>query len=78
MMLALFFIFPLVWMIASSLKQEKDIYSQMTSIFAFLPSTNPKDWGIAYQQLFSRFPIFRIYFELGCLCNLTNGRFINC
>lgn len=59
MMLALFFIFPLVWMIASSLKQEKDIYSQMTSIFAFLPSTNPKDWGIAYQQLFSRFPIFR-------------------
>lgn len=59
MMLALFFIFPLVWMIASSLKQEKDIYYQMTSIFAFLPSTNPKDWGIAYQQLFSRFPIFR-------------------
>ena len=58
-MLALFFLFPLVWMIASSMKSESKIYLDMTSWKAFLPSANVNEWFAAYAQLFKRFPIFR-------------------
>ena len=56
-LIALFFLFPLVWMIASSMKSEAEIYKNMTSWKAFLPSANITEWFGAYAQLFKRFPI---------------------
>ena len=56
-LIALFFLFPLVWMIASSMKSEAEIYKNMTSWKAFLPSANINEWFGAYAQLFKRFPI---------------------
>lgn len=52
------FIFPLLWMISSSLKLENAIYTDMDSIKAILPSLNPSEWFTAYSELFSRFDVF--------------------
>lgn len=76
-LIALFFLFPLVWMIASSMKSEAEIYKNITSWKAFLPSANVHEWFSAYVQLFKRFPI--IHFILNsityALC-LTAGSLI--
>ncbi|EFK31474.1 transmembrane permease MsmG [Lactobacillus delbrueckii subsp. bulgaricus PB2003/044-T3-4] len=76
-LIALFFLFPLVWMIASSMKSEAEIYKNITSWKAFLPSANVHEWFGAYVQLFKRFPI--IHFILNsityALC-LTAGSLI--
>lgn len=56
-LIALFFLFPLVWMLHSSMKSEAEIYKNMTSWKAFLPSANINEWFGAYAQLFKRFPI---------------------
>ncbi|RVU71120.1 MULTISPECIES: carbohydrate ABC transporter permease [Lactobacillus] len=56
--LALFFLFPLVWMIVSSMKPESQIYSNISSIKAFLPGSF-SDWGKAYAGIFSRFNVVR-------------------
>lgn len=58
-LLALFFLFPLVWMIVSSLKNEASIYKDMTSWRAFVPSLDFKTWISNYANLFKRFDIFR-------------------
>lgn len=58
-LLALFFLFPLVWMIVSSLKSEASIYKDMTSWRAFVPSLDFKTWISNYANLFHRFDIFR-------------------
>lgn len=57
--LALFFLFPLIWMIVSSMKPESQIYSNISNFKAFLPSKNISDWGKAYAGIFKRFPIMR-------------------
>ena len=57
--LALFFLFPLIWMIVSSMKPESQIYSNISNFKAFLPSKNISDWGKAYVGIFQRFPIMR-------------------
>ena len=57
--LALFFLFPLVWMIVSSMKPESQIYSNINSIKAFLPSNNVANWCKAYASIFHRFPVMR-------------------
>ena len=57
--LALFFLFPLIWMIVSSMKPESQIYSNISNFKAFLPSKNVSDWGKAYAGIFQRFPIMR-------------------
>lgn len=76
-LIALFFLFPLVWMIASSMKSEAEIYKNITSWKAFLPSANVHEWFGTYVQLFKRFPI--IHFILNsityALC-LTAGSLI--
>ena len=55
--LALFFLFPLVWMIVSSMKPESQIYANISNFKAFLPSGNISDWGKAYVSIFHRFPV---------------------
>ena len=57
--LALFFLFPLVWMVVSSLKPEAQIYNDITSWKAFVPSLKVSEWGKVYGSLFQRFDIFR-------------------
>lgn len=56
--LAFLFIFPLIWMISSSMKPEGDVYRQLDSIKSLLPSFNVSEWFTAYTELFSRFNVF--------------------
>ena len=56
--LAFLFIFPLLWMISSSMKPEANIYTEMGRIKALLPSFTISDWFAAYKSLFARFNIF--------------------
>lgn len=62
-LLALLFIFPLVWMIVSSLKPEAQIFNDMGTIRSFLPSLNSGEWFGAYEAVFERFNIFKYIFN---------------
>ncbi|SNK99440.1 transmembrane permease MsmG [Streptococcus pneumoniae] len=57
-LLAGVFLFPMVWMVVSAMKPEADVYKNLTSWQAFLPSLNPADWFKPYQEVFERFSIF--------------------
>ncbi|WP_221568231.1 carbohydrate ABC transporter permease [Alkalihalobacillus sp. TS-13] len=57
--LASIFIFPMIWMIASSMKPEADIYMDMGSIQSLLPAMNLSEWFETYQKLFSRFNVLK-------------------
>ena len=57
-LLALLFLFPLVWMIASSMKSESAIYHDLSSYRAFLPAFDINQWGKAYSSLLARFNVF--------------------
>ena len=78
-LLALFFLFPLIWMIASSLKTEASIYKDLTSWKAFLPSGNIQDWFDSYKALFKRFAIFHYIGNsvVYALCVTTGSVIIN-
>ncbi|MDN5810804.1 MAG: carbohydrate ABC transporter permease [Tetragenococcus koreensis] len=58
-LLVILFIFPLIWMIVSSLEPEAEVYDNMGSLQAFLPSNHISEWFGAYESVFSRFSIFR-------------------
>ncbi len=62
-LLACIFIFPMIWMIASSMKPESSIYVDMGSIQSLLPSLDPSEWFQTYQELFSRFNVFQYIFN---------------
>ncbi|MFB5661249.1 carbohydrate ABC transporter permease [Alteribacillus sp. HJP-4] len=63
LLLALFFIFPLLWMISSSLKSEESIYQDLNSVQALLPSFQVSEWLTSYVELFDRFDIFNYLFN---------------
>lgn len=56
-LLAALFIFPMLWMVVSSMKPEADVYNNLSSLKAFLPSLNPANWFKTYQEVVSRFSI---------------------
>lgn len=56
-LLAALFIFPLVWMITSSMKLEGDIAKHLSNFRAFLPSSNQSEWFKSYSEVLSRFNI---------------------
>lgn len=56
-LLAALFIFPMLWMVVSSMKPEADVYQNLTSFKAFLPSLNPANWFKTYQEVISRFSV---------------------
>lgn len=56
-LLAALFIFPMLWMVSSSMKPEGDIYKDITSLRAFLPSGHPSEWFQPYKDVLSRFSI---------------------
>lgn len=58
-LLAALFIFPLVWMVASSLKPEKDVFEQLGTWRSFLPSSNLVEWFAPYKEISSRFNLLR-------------------
>lgn len=56
-LLAALFIFPMLWMIVSAMKPEADVYNNLSSWRAFLPSLNPANWFKNYQEVIERFSI---------------------
>ena len=58
-LLAALFMFPLVWMISSSLKPEAAIYNDLDSIKALLPPGHNSEWIFSYKEIFGRFDIVR-------------------
>ncbi|MCX2811160.1 MULTISPECIES: carbohydrate ABC transporter permease [Bacillus] len=56
-LLAVLFIFPLIWMIASSMKPEAEIYNNMNSFKAFLPSLHLAEWFSSYKEVLTRFDL---------------------
>ena len=53
-LLAALFLFPMIWMVVSSMKQEADVYKNLTGWQAFLPSLNPANWFKPYQEVLDR------------------------
>lgn len=56
-LLAALFIFPMLWMVVSSMKPEADVYSNLSTFKAFLPSLNPANWFKTYQEVLARFSV---------------------
>lgn len=56
-LLAMLFLFPMIWMLVSSMKPEADVFNNLTTFKAFLPSLNPANWFKTYQEVISRFSI---------------------
>lgn len=56
-LLAALFLFPMLWMIVSSMKPEADVFNNLTSFKAFLPSFNPANWFKTYEEVISRFSV---------------------
>jgi fructooligosaccharide transport system permease protein len=76
--LAALFIFPLIWMVTSSLKPEAMIFTQLKSLKAFsLPFDQPLNtWLDAYKVVFTRFNLVRaignslMYGSIIVICNI--------
>jgi len=61
LMLALLFLFPIIWMVMSSFKPEAMIATDLKSIQALLPPINVplNQWLIPYKNVFERFNLIR-------------------
>ena len=62
----------MIWMVVSAMKPEADVYKNLTSWKAFLPSFNPADWFKPYQEVLARFSILTylgnsIFYALGSI-----------
>lgn len=57
--LAVMFIFPLVWMVASSMKPEKEVFEQLGTLQSFFPSFDVSNWFQPYIEISQRFNLFR-------------------
>ncbi len=62
-LLAAIFLFPMIWMLVSSMKPEADVYTNLTSFKAFLPSLNPVNWFKTYEEVLARFSITTYLFN---------------
>ena len=56
-LLAGLFLFPMIWMVVSSMKPEADVYKNLKGLEAFLPSLNPANWFKTYEEVLQRFSI---------------------
>ena len=57
LLLAALFIFPMLWMVVSSMKPEANVFKDLTSFRAFLPSMNPANWFKTYAEVIKRFSV---------------------
>ena len=55
---ALIFMFPLIWMVVSSFKDDAMIFSDITSLKAFLPAFK-KDIFFNYKEVLARLPLIK-------------------
>mgnify|MGYP001030184393 CR=1 FL=1 len=72
-LLCVIFLFPVLWMIVSSLKTQDQIYAQLSSWRTFLPATwNVGKWFVAYKNLFDSFDYFgRSILNSVIYCSIT-------
>ena len=56
-LLAGLFLFPMIWMVVSSMKPAADVYKNLKGWEAFLPSLNPANWFKTYEEVLQRFSI---------------------
>ena len=57
--LAIIFLFPVVWMVMNSFKSQAEVYASMDSIMTFLPATwKFWEWFRSYAAMFSTFEYF--------------------
>lgn len=56
-LLAGLFLFPMIWMVVSSMKPEAGVYKNLKGWEAFLPSLNPANWFKTYEEVLQRFSI---------------------
>lgn len=54
--IAVIFMFPLIWMVVSSFKDDAGIFSDITGIMAFLPTFKP-DVFFNYKEVLGRIPL---------------------
>ncbi|MDD3016055.1 MAG: carbohydrate ABC transporter permease [Lactococcus chungangensis] len=57
LLLAALFIFPMLWMVVSSMKPEASVFKDLSSLRAFLPSLNPGNWFKTYAEVINRFSV---------------------
>lgn len=57
--IALIFMFPLIWMVFSSFKTDPQIFSDITSLKAFLPPAFHGDAFFNYKEVLTKLPIIR-------------------
>ena len=53
LVLSLFFLFPVIWMIANSFKPDAAITADMNSVSAFIPPHREKDFSITIRKFCS-------------------------
>lgn len=56
--MAIVFLFPIVWMVMNSLKTHAEVNFDLSSWKTFLPSRNLANWFVSYQKLFTSFAEF--------------------
>ncbi len=71
--LCFIFLFPVLWMVSNSLKDNDTVYLQMDSIWTFFPSTfDVSKWFVSYNKLFNSFDNFtRSVFNSILYCAIT-------
>ena len=70
--LCVLFLFPVVWMIANSMKTKEEIDSAMNTAWTFLPSAHPANWFQAYGKMFTAYNYFaRSIFNSVLYCGIT-------
>lgn len=56
---ALIFMFPLLWMVMSSFKDDQQIFTDISSLMAFVPTFKAEDIFFNYKEVLGRLPIMR-------------------
>lgn len=56
---ALIFMFPLLWMVFSSFKDDATIFSDISSLKAFVPSFNKEDILFNYKEVVAKLPLLK-------------------
>ena len=51
-LLCVLVLFPVVWMVANSMKTKEEIDGAMNTVWTFLPSAHPSNWFQAYGKMF--------------------------
>lgn len=56
---ALIFMFPLLWMVMSSFKDDQQIFTDISSLMAFVPTFKTEDVFFNYKEVLTKLPILK-------------------